>query len=131
MKKKLRNFFKGRYGSDQFNSFLLVISLVLLVLRMIFKLDWLAVFALALIIYCNYRGMSRNISARYGENQAYLRLKNKLLHLVKWFFLSIFGTRGYIFKRCPSCKKELKIPKKKGKIKVTCPHCGEDFEMRT
>lgn len=32
---------------------------------------------------------------------------------------------------CPSCKKRLRVPKGKGKIRITCPHCGEKFERRT
>ncbi len=28
---------------------------------------------------------------------------------------------------CPNCQKKLSVPKGKGKIKITCPHCGHKF----
>ena len=32
---------------------------------------------------------------------------------------------------CPHCYKKLKVPKQKGKIRITCPHCGNQFLMQT
>lgn len=32
---------------------------------------------------------------------------------------------------CPNCGKKLKIPKDKGKIKVTCPDCKQQFVVKT
>lgn len=32
---------------------------------------------------------------------------------------------------CPKCNTQLRVPKGKGKIKITCPKCGEQFIKRT
>lgn len=32
---------------------------------------------------------------------------------------------------CPKCDKHYKVPKGKGKIKITCKSCGEQFEKIT
>ena len=37
---------------------------------------------------------------------------------------------NYTFFTCPKCKQELRAPKGKGKILVTCQNCGEKFEQK-
>lgn len=32
---------------------------------------------------------------------------------------------------CPNCQKKLSVPRGKGKIKITCPHCEEKFTTET
>ncbi len=32
---------------------------------------------------------------------------------------------------CPSCQKKLAVPRGKGKIKITCPHCSHKFETES
>lgn len=32
---------------------------------------------------------------------------------------------------CPQCEKKLRLPKNRGKIRVTCPACEQVFEVRT
>ena len=37
----------------------------------------------------------------------------------------------YAYYRCPKCRTELRVPRGKGKIKIKCPKCGEEFIKRT
>ncbi len=37
----------------------------------------------------------------------------------------------YKYYKCPKCKTELRVPKGKGKIKIKCPKCQEQFIKRT
>ncbi len=37
----------------------------------------------------------------------------------------------YKYLTCPNCKKKLRVPRKKGSIKITCPHCKEQFIKKT
>ena len=37
----------------------------------------------------------------------------------------------YYFVNCPSCKVKMRVPKNKGKIKVTCPKCSHNFSENT
>jgi len=32
---------------------------------------------------------------------------------------------------CPSCKGRLRVPKGKGKIKITCPKCSNSFQVNS
>lgn len=82
------------------------------------------------IIYV-FRIFSKNISARYRENQVFLRL---FAPVIKWFKLSkakIRDRKAYVFFKCSACKNVLRIPKGKGKVTVTCPVCGKTQEKFT
>ena len=69
----LRRFMAGRYGNDQLNAALLILGLVLIVIEMLTGWGWMGMFILALLILCYFRMFSRNIQARYEENQKFLR----------------------------------------------------------
>ena len=69
----LRRFMAGRYGSDQLNNALLLLAIVLMVIEWVMKWNWMSMFILALFILCYFRMFSRNIQARYAENQKFLQ----------------------------------------------------------
>ena len=68
-----RRFMAGRYGSDQLNNALLLLGVALILIEWITGWNWMGVFILALLILCYFRIFSRNIQARYAENQKFLR----------------------------------------------------------
>jgi uncharacterized C2H2 Zn-finger protein len=41
------------------------------------------------------------------------------------------GDSGFRFFKCPSCRHNLRVPKGKGHIFITCPQCGERFKRKT
>ena len=132
-KDRLARFFYGRYGSDQLNTFILIVCAVLLVVA--FFLTGIPSYAVrgvssALMILCILRMMSRNVGKRRGENAVFL----KILYAVKSFFIRQFNRIRYIkkyrYRRCPGCKNHLRLPYKKGEHSVKCPRCGRDFKVR-
>lgn len=131
MKEKLDNFFRGRYGTDNYNKFLLYVALFFAILRLFVKSDILYFFTIALLVYSNFRIFSKNIYARSDENTKYLSIRNSIVKSISWFFLKIFGKDGYKYLECESCKAELKVPKGKGKLKVKCPKCGHEMVVRS
>lgn len=38
---------------------------------------------------------------------------------------------AYRYFTCTGCQKKLRVPFGKGRIRVKCPNCGKEFEMRT
>lgn len=116
----------GRYGFDRFCGFLSFCSLLLVVLGALFSplLYWLGLITLG---YCYFRMLSRNTQKRYQENLKYLALESKV---TGWF-----GTRKtrfqqrkqYHYYRCPQCRQQLRVPRGRGKISITCPKCGTQF----
>ena len=132
----------GRYGNDQFNQFLSVIALAVLVVNLFVKIPFLWMGALALLLWTYFRMLSRNTSRRYAENERFLS------------FISRFrrggSTGGYAGGRsaaerraereqrkiyryfvCPHCSQKVRVPRGKGKIEITCPKCRTSFIKRT
>lgn len=121
----------GRYGQDELGKFILSLALILLVINLFVKTAALSAAALVLIIYSYYRIFSRDISARYAENKKFL---TSLDPLRRKFFSSknkYDNRKVYKYIKCPKCKFEMKVPKNKGKIRVTCKKCGEKFIVKS
>lgn len=121
----------GRYGQDELGKFILSLSLILLVINLFVKTAALSAAALVLIIYSYYRIFSRDISARYAENKKFLSTVDPLR---RKFFSSknkYDNRKVYKYIKCPKCKFEMKVPKNKGKIRVTCKKCGEKFIVKS
>ncbi|MEQ3347147.1 hypothetical protein AAA073_06850 [Peptoniphilus senegalensis] len=130
-KEKMRNFMVGRYGQDELGKFILSLTLILLVINLFVKTSALSAVALMLIFYSYYRIFSRDTSARYAENKKFL---DTIEPLRRKFFTSknkYENRKVYKYIKCPSCKLEMKVPKGKGKIKVTCKSCGNKFIIKS
>ena len=71
------NFMRGRYGTDDFNRFLIIVTLALIVIDLFVNFRVLDFAIVALLIYTYCRMFSRNINARYRENMKFLQFKGK------------------------------------------------------
>ena len=131
MKQKIAAFMYGRYGVDELSRALLVVYLVLAVV-MLFIPNVIAraiinAFSLALCIFMFYRMFSKNISRRTAENQKYLRARRKikewfLLRRNKWKY-----RKTHVYRKCPHCGVQIRLPRVKGEHRCACPKCGESF----
>lgn len=130
LKQKFITFMYGRYGPDNLYNFLMVTYLVIAVANAFLRSVILAALELVLIFYILFRFFSRNIYKRSEENRKYLAAKNA----IKGFFsLSRSKARDrktHIYKKCPTCKAVLRLPKTKGEHTVKCPKCANRFEVR-
>ncbi len=121
----------GRYGQDELGKFILSLALIVLVINLFVKTAALSAVALVLIAYSYYRALSRDVRARYAENKKFL---TSLDPLRRKFFSSknkYDNRKVYKYIKCPKCKFEMKVPKNKGKIRVTCKKCGEKFIVKS
>ncbi len=123
----LRRFMAGRYGSDQLNNAFLLLSLLLLVIEWITRWNWIGIFILALLFLCYFRMFSRNIQARYAENQRFLRKWWPISNRLKNARMRFQDRKTHRYFKCPQCKQRLRVPRGKGKINITCPHCRHQF----
>lgn len=116
----LARFMYGRYGSDRFNRFLLVLYLILWVLSVVFR-GWTGLIFYALttvtMVWTLFRMLSRNISRRQAENRWYLHQVTRLKDI-----------RRYRYRRCPHCRGMLRLPIKRGRRTVTCHRCRHQFK---
>lgn len=131
MRERLYRFMQGRYGSDQLNRFIMLVSLLLLVISTFTGMKILYLVGLAGLFYAYFRMLSRNLYKRSAENNIYLRYEYR----VKQFFATWKRDQSqrkthHIYK-CPSCRQKIRIPRGKGKIEVRCPKCGRTFIRRS
>jgi len=139
-----RPFNSGRNGADELSVTLIVAGILILLAAPIFTLTYLKVIVVVaggiLIALAVMRALSTNVGKRRAENDR---------------FTSFFSRKGSVERRrereekkarkakrkenekiyayffCPKCKKELRVPRGRGKIKITCPNCSEQFIRKT
>lgn len=127
---RLQRFMYGRNGNDQFNNFLLIVVVVMLVINSFLpaglkSLWWLL--TLAVLGYMYFRMFSKNVYKRQDENGKYLRIRYKVFARLKTYKERWVQRKDYKFFHCPSCHATLRVPKGRGKIKIVCRKCGNTF----
>lgn len=128
---KVQNWMQGRYGQDEFSKFLLISSLVFIVLFMIFRFPVFSFIAIGMVIYVLIRTYSKNISLRQKERIGFLRFAYFFRNRFCLIKQKIAERKHYAFFKCRNCRKILRVPKGKGKIKIRCPECGQEIIRRT
>lgn len=126
-----RNFMMGRYGPDHLGTFTLIVGVVLNLIGAIFGLWVISILAYILFVITVFRLFSRNIVKRRAENDKFLKYWWPVRTKIANFWKELKSLREYKYFRCPACKNKLRVPRGKGKLKVTCPKCGERFEKKT
>jgi len=141
MKERLIAFMYGRYEQDNLNRFLNVAALIFMVDSIFTKITILNSLALALMILSLFRMFSKNISKRSRKNSGYLRLKGKITSwysirkgkFTKWKTLKKrkFNERKtHCYYKYNSCHVQLRVPKGRGDITITCPKCHASLKKR-
>lgn len=134
MFQRFRNWFAhfmiGRYGSDGLNRTLSIASMVFLIIGMfgprIFY--WAAV---VLLVVCYFRMFSYNREKRYAENLAYYQATQKARTQWNHCKARFAGRKYYHYYRCPRCRQQLRVPRGRGKIEITCPKCRAQFVKKS
>ena len=130
-RQKLQNFMRDRYGVDQFNRFLLIISAVIMFITFFINNGRLYLLALILLGYSYFRMLSRNYGNRALENQKYLQITDRIRYFFRVQKERFEQRKIYKFYTCKSCKQKVRVPRGKGKIEITCPKCKNKFIKRT
>lgn len=128
---RFRQWMMGRYGTDQLTFALLALYIVLYFIAQLTRLPVLAWISLIPFIFCIYRMFSRNTSRRYQENVAFLRLWSPVAGWFRRLRAVAMDRRTSRYFKCPHCSGKLRVPKGKGKIRITCPVCGTEFIKKT
>lgn len=119
----MQHFMMGRYGTDKLNMVILTIGLVACLVALFIRMPFLNV-VLTLVSYvcmffAIFRTLSRNTYKRYQENRKYLAMLQKI------------KDKDHRYYDCPRCRQQIRVPRGKGKISITCPKCGEKFVKKT
>lgn len=127
----LKKFMIGRYGPDQLSVALLVLSLLLSIIFIFFPASVLRYIIYVPFIVFLFRVLSKNASRRREENVKFLKLWTPV---ASWFSQKQYrlkDSKNHKYYKCPRCKQTVRVPKGKGKIKITCPKCNSDFIKKT
>lgn len=121
----------GRYGYDELSKAMSTTALIFLILSLFGGLKFMSYPAIILWFWCLFRCYSRNISKRQLERQKYLQYTGKVRG---WFSAKKRAwseRKTHCYFKCSSCKKVLRVPKGKGKIRITCPECKTQITKKT
>ena len=141
MKERLRRIMEGRYGADELNRFLTVCGWVLLLLGFVLSgfgskaalavgsvliaLSW------AFLILSVFRTLSKKTRERASENYRYFVCKNKVLGWFRTRKSRWQDRKVHRYFRCPQCRATVRVPRGKGKIRITCPKCKHQFVKKS
>lgn len=131
IRNRMQSFLSGRNGFDILSRDLNFFALFLMLLDSILKTRVIYFIGLLLFIFAIYRVCSRNIAKRYAENRKYIALRTPIIQKVKNGWQQFSNRKYYRYYKCSSCKQKLRVPKGKGKIKISCPKCGLQFIKKT
>ena len=123
LRQSLRRFMTGRYGTDRLNMVILITGFATS-FGARFVPVWQVTLAMTLVsyvllIWAMFRMLSRNTYKRYQENRKFLS------------FWQHLRDREHKYYRCPKCRQQVRVPKGKGKISISCPKCREKFIRKT
>ncbi|MGX7128528.1 hypothetical protein [Enterococcus wangshanyuanii] len=125
---KIQKLLTGRYARiDQLNRTLLTLSLILLVLNLFLPTSFAFYVAFSLWLWSNYRFFSKRIYPRANENTRFVASRQQMITSISMIKTKFIHRKAYRYFKCPACKQQLRAPKKRGKIKVTCSKCQEQF----
>lgn len=124
---KFQRFMVGRYGVDTLGKHLTNLTLVLLIISFFFRSVFFTGFILILMIWTNYRMFSKKTYKRSSENRMYLQHVRKL----KGKIAKLKDRKDYKYFKCPECQLQLRAPRKRGAIVVTCSRCKHKFDKKT
>lgn len=121
---KIQKFMQGRNGVDELNRILLYAVLVFYVLSIILQSLILDYLAFAGVLYLLYRTLSKNLYVRREENR-------KFVTWLETTRIKVEQRKDYKIFKCKGCGRNIRVPRGKGKIEVTCPMCGKKTIHRT
>ncbi len=130
-KYRMAQWMVGRYGMDELMQAMMIVACVLIVVNFFVQSGILSTLSLLLMVLALFRCYSRNHQARRKELDTYLRLMEKPK---AWWRLTnkrYENRKTTLCFKCKGCGAMLNVPKGKGRMRVTCPKCGEVVEKKS
>lgn len=130
LRAKLQQFMYGRCGADQL-SLCTMWAAIILWLVYLFT-GWIALYvvSLVLLVVTTLRMFSRRLDKRRAENAKFMALIRPLRRRCS-ALRTRMKDKDHRYFRCPNCKQQMRVPKGKGRIQITCRNCGITFEEKS
>ncbi|MBG9988666.1 hypothetical protein HZY88_06730 [Aerococcaceae bacterium DSM 111176] len=130
LKVKITQFMEGRYGIDQLYMASIALYFVLALIQLYAQLPLVDLLLTAFFVWIFYRVLSKNLKARYAENEKFLAFTGKVMKRVNPVWQRIRDVRKYRYRKCPECGVTLRLPVKRGTHTTNCPKCKHRFEVK-
>lgn len=148
---KYARFMCGRNGLDELYMAMIALNFLLAVINMFVRSNIISAVSWVIFFLAMFRFLSKNTYRRQAENQKFLWLidkfkgskfkkdpyeikpnksKSKIKKKVEAFKIRFKDRKTHVFKKCPSCKAVIRLPKRKGEHTVCCPRCSTDFKVK-
>lgn len=130
IRSKLQQFMYGRCGADQLSLFTLWTAVILWAVYLF--TGWIALYVISLvfIVVTFLRMFSRQLEKRRAENAKFMTLLRPLRRRLT-ALRNRLKDKDHRYFRCPNCKQQMRAPRGKGRIQVTCRNCGITFEEKS
>ena len=129
--RKVAEWMRGRRGPDDIAIFCIGLAVLLVIINLFANVGLISLVALALIVYAIFRIQSKNLSARAKENENFLKAIGPARPWLQNPKAAAAEAKEYKHAKCSSCGQRVRVPRGKGKLRVTCPKCGEKFEVKS
>lgn len=129
MKEKWNALMGGRNGLDLWNYIIIVADVLLIAISMITNSYLPLVFAFLLIVLFLFRALSRNLEKRHKEDMFFSDASKAIVRQHKLNALRLKDRNTHVYKKCPACRKVLRVKRRKGPKEIHCPYCNNDFKI--
>lgn len=120
----------GRNGLDALSITLLGLAAGILLVNLFLHTVVLVVIEYALLLWVIFRFFSRNLAARQAENRRFKGFFGAIGRFFKLQRNRFRDRKTHVYKKCPSCRTILRLPRVKGEHGVTCPKCRAHFDVK-
>lgn len=134
----IRNIWMTANGFDSFSRFLLKMGLFVMMLSLLFRERAVSWIGFAILLFLYIRTFSKNKQKYNQQNSTFLKYKRRAtslfqrqINVFQKFRDKLQQRKIYRFYKCPNCKQNIRIPKGKGKVIITCPSCSTKFVKKT
>lgn len=141
---KLMHLLLNKYGNDKLNMSLIILAVILSVLNLFITSTFVYFLQTLCLVFALVRFFSTNHLARSRENDKFIRIFGKLFNKNNSDHYNTVNQNGFSFNKhsnkkdpaykyfkCPTCSAKLRVPKKKGRITITCPKCRTSFKGKS
>ena len=129
-KDALQRFFYGRNGIDSLNKFIFFIYIISFIVYLFVQHISIIIIQTVLLVIYIFRMLSKKLYNRQRENEIFVNI----IKMIKQPFLRlahrIRDRKTHSYKKCPNCKKVLRLKKIKGTHTVKCPVCFNSFKVK-
>jgi len=126
--RKLKN---EQLAIDELSLFLIILAFVAIIFIMLLNLHRFSFTVWIPLLIAYWRTLSKNRIKRHKENRIFIKYFYPANSFVRNTYRGITVKKDHTYFNCKNCMQQLRIPKKTGHVKVTCPKCSNAFIKKT